>query len=373
MAAKKREDRTDRLAAIAKVAARFDSFKPAAQVLTNVRAVPTIFPQIDAATKVGGWPIERISLIHGPSTEGKTIFVLGLGKSFLLKDHFFGLVDAEYTTTDQWIRDELFGDLADHPGFCALRPTSYEATRDAMKNWATTIAEARDKGEIPDDTTGLLVVDSLKKLVPDRMVEKLEREASGEKGVGLDGMSGRAAMYKAALNGQLMDEFVPLAYHAKIGLVIIGREMENANAGPWEQVWKLGGGKGVFFDSSIVGRVSRSYYKEGDVVAGERHQVRIYKSKVGGKEGKYTDAYFHTSIGTTCPAGFDVASDLLEMAIECGVVGKKGGSHWLEETGEVLGKSEAESLKTLRGNQVMLADLDTKVRSKYKAVEHEMT
>lgn len=359
----------DRLAAIAKVAARFEAFKPAAQVLENVRAVPTIFPQIDAATKVGGWPIERISMIHGASAEGKSAMALGLGLSFLRKGHFFALIDAEMTTPMDWI-SSLYGDSANNPGFCALRPISYEATRDAMKNWATTIAEARDKGEIPEDTTGLLVVDSLKKLVPERMIEKLEKDATD---VGLDGMSGRAAMYKAALNGQLMDEFVPLAYHAKIALVLIGREMENANAGPWDQPWKLGGGKSVFFDSSLVARVSRSYYKEGDVVAGERHQVRIYKSKVGGKEGKYTDAYFHTSIGTTCPAGFDVASDLLEMAIECGVVGKKGGSHWLEETGEVLGKSEAESLKTLRGNQVMLADLDTKVRSKYKAVEHEMT
>lgn len=369
MAAKKRDDRTDRLAAIAKVAARFDSFKPAAQVLSNVRAVPTIFPQIDAATKVGGWPIERISLIHGPSAEGKTGLVLGLGLSFLKMGHFFGLIDAEMTTPMDWV-SELYGETALNPGFSALRPTSYEATRDAMKNWAVTIGEARDKGEIPDDTTGILVIDSLKKLVPERMIEKLEKDAID---VGLDGMSGRAAMYKAALNGQLMDEFVPLAYHAKIALVLIGREMENANAGPWDQPWKLGGGKSVFFDSSIVARVNRSYYKEGDVVAGERHQVRIYKSKVGGKEGKYTDAHFHTSIGTTCPAGFDLASDVLEMAIECKVVGKKGGNHWLEETGEVLGKSEAETLKTLRNNQVMLDDLDTKVRSKYKAVEHEMT
>jgi recombination protein RecA len=370
VAAKKSSDRADRLAAISRVAARFDAFKPAKAVLTNVKSVPTIFPQIDAATRTGGWPIERVGLIHGPSTEGKTLLALGLGLSFVKKDFFFGLVDAEYTTTDDWIRKEVFREYADHPGFVALRPSSYEATRDAMKQWAETIGEARDKGEIPDDTTGLLVVDSIKKLVPDRMIEKLRKDAEGKTGVGLDGMSGRAAMYKAALNGQLMDEFVPLAYHAKIALVIIGREMENPNAGPWDNPYKLGGGKSIFYDSSIVARVSRSYYKDGDTVAGERHLVRIYKSKVGGKEGKYTDAYFHTSIGTTSQAGFDLARDVLEMSIGGNVVAKKAGKHWMVDSGEVLGDSEAKTLTFLRDNPRVLEDLESKAREAYIPSEH---
>jgi RecA/RadA recombinase len=373
MASKKIEadSRKDRLAAISKVAARFDSFKPANVVLTNVRAVPTIFPQIDAATRVDGWPIERIGLVHGPSAEGKTTFELGLGLSFLKKDHFFGLVDSEYTSTSTWIR-ELFGDYADHPGFVAMRPNSYEATRDSMKQWAETIGEARDKGDIPKDSTGILVIDSLKKLVPDRMIEKLEKDASGDKGVGLDGMSGRAAMYKAALNGQLMDEFVPLAYHAKIAVVLIGREMENSDGGPYKPEYKLGGGKSIFFDSSIVARISRSWVKEGEAVVGERHLVRIYKSKIGGKEGKYSDAYFHTTIGSKGTAAqFDLASDVLEMALVCKTVEKKGGKHWMSDTGEVLGNSHAESLSTLRANSTLLAELEENVRINYKCAEVE--
>lgn len=370
MAKKSVQDSSEIRASIANVAARFAAFKPGATVLTNVRGVRTIFPQIDAATRVGGWPIERIGLVHGPSAEGKTALELGLGLSFLKHNHFFGLCDSEFTTTEDWVR-EMFGEFTDHPGFSALRPHSYEATRDAMKQWAETIGEARDKGEIPKDTTGLLVIDSLKKLVPERMLEKLEKDATAD-GVGLDGMAGRAAMYKAALNGQLMDEFVPLAYHAKIALLLIGREMENANAGPWDPTYKLGGGKSIFFDSSIVARVSRSYYKEGDVVAGERHLVRIYKSKVGGKEGKYTDSYFHTSIGTVCKPGFDLASDVLEMAIESKVMAKKGGRHWLMDGGEVLGTSEAETLRYLREHETELKELEEKARVAYKPTEYEV-
>ena len=74
---------SDRLAALGRVvAARFKGFQPAAEVLTKVRAVPTIFPQFDHATKVGGLPVERFMLVHGPSANGKSTMVLGLIRSF---------------------------------------------------------------------------------------------------------------------------------------------------------------------------------------------------------------------------------------------------------------------------------------------------
>ena len=51
-----------------------------------MRAVPTIFPQYDRATRVGGHPIERWTTVHGPSNHGKTTFLHGLGASFLQRE-----------------------------------------------------------------------------------------------------------------------------------------------------------------------------------------------------------------------------------------------------------------------------------------------
>ena len=62
----------ERLSALAGVAGRFKKFRPAREVLTLVKAVPTRFPQFDHATRVGGLPIERFMLLHGPSNHGKT-------------------------------------------------------------------------------------------------------------------------------------------------------------------------------------------------------------------------------------------------------------------------------------------------------------
>ncbi len=81
---------------LAKVAGTLKDWKPAGEVLTKVRAVPTIFPQFDRATRCGGYPIERVTVVHGPSGEGKTIFAHGLGLSFLKRGHFYAPIDAEF-------------------------------------------------------------------------------------------------------------------------------------------------------------------------------------------------------------------------------------------------------------------------------------
>jgi hypothetical protein len=65
----------EHLKAMEAIAAKCGAWKPAQEVLVPVRAVPTIFPSLDIVTRVGGWPIERFSLIHGPSNEGKALAV----------------------------------------------------------------------------------------------------------------------------------------------------------------------------------------------------------------------------------------------------------------------------------------------------------
>ena len=75
---------TKSLDALAKIASRFEGFRPATEVLTEVRAVETIFPQLNRATGVNGWPVQRISLIHGPSANGKTLVLRVLNMVFIL-------------------------------------------------------------------------------------------------------------------------------------------------------------------------------------------------------------------------------------------------------------------------------------------------
>lgn len=348
---------------MAKVAARFEGFRPATEVLTEVRAVETIFPQLNRATGVGGWPIQRISLIHGPSANGKTTLLHGLNLSFLIAGHFAGLVDAELTTPEAWLV-QLMAEHSKNPAFVAQRPRSYEETVIATRNFATTIADAKAKGEIPAEVAGIVGVDSIRKLVPEKLLEKIIKEQGG-----IDGASGRAAMMKAALNAQWLDELAPLAYHAGLAIVFIAREAENPNAKPWEPDFKIGGGKALIYDSSLVARVMLSEYvkvgskpRQGEAdtrkVIGEQHLVRITKSKVAGKDGKVTDCYFHTSNGNESEAGFDRARDVFELCARLKILELTGS--WYSLGKLKLGNGELKTVAKIREDKALMADLESR-------------
>lgn len=357
-------DRTPNTKALASVAAGFKNFRPAVEVVQKIQAVPTIFPQYNAMTGVGGHPISRLSIVHGPSNEGKTTFTLGLGCSFLERGHFFALIDAERSTPEEWLR-ELMRDKFDHPGFVALPSSSYEQTVDAVREFCDGVAEARIKNRIPEETTGIIVLDSLRKLVPKNLIGKLQK---GSEKNGVDGIGGRAGQIKAALNAAWVDELVPLLADTKMAMTMIARETEDPNAGMFDDQFKVGGGKAVFYDSSLAIRIVRRYIPHPDEElaktgshVGERHTIEIRKTKVSQKRSKRPRGYFHTSNGAMpgSPLGFDFARDLFELGRELGVVEQKGS--WYSLDGEKLGQGEVAVLKRLWGDAETLATLERSV------------
>lgn len=361
----------DESAALASVAAEFaeGGWKPAVEVLKRVEAVPTIFPQYDYGTRIGGHPLGRICTIHGPSGLGKTSFVIGLMLSFLKRKHFAGFVDAEMTTPIDWCATLMTSEIANQPAFVAMRPSTYEETDDAIRLMCTKIGAARENGRVSKSTSGIVVVDSIRKLVPTRLLQTLLKEGtSGRSEGGIDGMRGRAAMYKAALNAQWLDEMVPLLERTNCTLVIIARETEDPNADSNAKMygndWKINGGKALIYDASIAARVTRANWiyqgsGEGRKVVGERHLVRIHKTKVSGKEDKVIDVYFHTSNGVLTPEGFDTTRDLLELAKKFEMV---TGETWLA-WGDRKFQGENKFVAEVSANRALFSELDAQVRS----------
>jgi RecA/RadA recombinase len=361
----------DRRKAFAAVAERFKAFRPAREVLSRVRAVPTIFHQFDHATGVGGLPIERFMLLHGPSSHGKTTFAIGLMKSFLERDHFVLFIDAERTTPITWVDQMMGSELASHPGFFAKRPKSYEETVDDVRAFAHTLAEARDAEEISPETSALIVVDSLRKLVPENIMKKIAKD-DGKGGV--DGMGGRAAQIKAAMNSAWLDELVPLLEDTGTGFIAIARETEDPAADVWAKRfgndYKVGGGKAVYYDASLVMRVERAAYvgekaedgSRGETY-GERHRVTIRKTKIAGREDRQTVCYFHTSNGVLVPTGFDTARDLVELAESFDIIESKGA--WLK-WGQHKWNGRHAAVKKLSAEPAQLAQLGEEVRAKFE-------
>jgi RecA/RadA recombinase len=368
----------ERLRMMAAVAGEFaeGGWRPAPQVLKRVEAVPTIFPSYDYGTRVGGHPLARVTTVHGPSGNGKSYFALGLILSFLRRGHFASLIDSECTTPITWC-ERIMQEAANLPTYQALRPDSFESAVDSVRMWCEKIGEARDKGRIPADVTGILVVDSIRKLVPKRLTEKLLKAgADGAKGGGIDGMNGRAAQYKAALNAAWLDEMVPLLYKTNTTLVLIGRETDDVNADANDKMygndWKLTGGKSLVFEASLLARITRASWNcqgSGDnkKTVGERHRVRIYKSKVEGKADKVIDCHFNTSNGTLTPEGFEPARDLLELGLKFEMITQKGA--WLV-WGDHKFNGETAFVQQVSESPELMKELDAQVRSGF-AVEPE--
>lgn len=370
------KSRNPQLTAMAAVAEKFKAWRPAHEVLTAVRAVPTIFPQYDRATRVGGHPIERWTTVHGPSNHGKTSWCHGLGLSFLQRDHFYAFVDAEYTSPEDWLA-KMMAEYAHHPGFIALRPTTYEQTVDAVREVMNGVAEARGTGakNISDETSLLIVVDSLRKLVPEDILAKIKQHGAQGKRGSVDGMGGRAAQVKAAMNASWLDEMTPGLFHKRAAMVAIARESEDTGADANDKMygndWKMTGGKAIEFDASLVIRITRAaWVKDGagedSRIVGERHRMTIRKTKVAGKDDKNVVCYFHTSNGVLAPEGFDRARDVLEMARGYGMVASSGT--WLSWRGNRW-QGESAAVKKLHLRPELLATLEQEVRAKFAPTE----
>src|SRR6185312_9318336 len=324
--------------AFAEIAAKSKSFRPAREVLRRVRAVPTIFPHVDWKLRVGGWPIDRIAMIHGESGFGKTTFLHGLGLSFLRRGHIYAPIDAEHTTPAPWL-EELLGSYVDDPRLIASRPESYEQAVDDVERIAEGVAEARKKGDIPPETTCLFGVDSIGKLTPQNILERMKKHAAEHEKGSIDGFSGAAGMIRAAMNKAWLDRLVPLMSRTGCAIAFIAREAKDKNATAddrkYGRDWVTTGGASLYYDASLDIRIAHAkmiHESEGtegykSPVVGELHVVEIHKTKVSAREREVETSWFSTSNGRLTPPGFDRARDLMMLGLQLEVIALRGS--WL--------------------------------------------
>lgn len=362
--------------------AAFKAHRPAREALRPVVAVPTCLVQLDHGTSVGGLPVERFMLAHGPSGEGKTKFTLAMAGSFLARDHAVHLVDAERTTPLPFAEEVMGAELANHPLFHAERPESYESTIKSVRAWLSTLTNLRTNKKVHPQTCGLVIIDSIRKLIPkdqlDGIMRDIESEAKAARaGKVLKDLSQRIAQRKAAMNAAWMDELVPLLERAQAGCLVIAREMLDPDAGTWARKagtdYKVGGGGAIYYDASLVFRVERAAYvyakkhdqlkeREQNPIYGERHRLTIRKTKVAGHEGRVTVCHFHSSNGVHVPKGLDRARDLVELGTTLGAVQRaKAWVAWRRKRWA----SEHAAVKALSADPAMLAELDADVRARF--------
>lgn len=322
--------------ALQKTAFSIDGFTPARDVFQPIRSVKTRLISFNAATRVNGFPLQRVVMVHGPSNEGKTTFVLTVAASFIDAGSPVMYNDAERTLDDKFPALIMGPETARSDLFFGSKPATYEEAMDNARKWLQAVSAARAKGQLPADGGALMIVDSLRKLTPAGLASKV---AAGVTKNGVDGVGGRAGQVRAAYTAAWLDELVPLLDAHNASIIMIVRESEDpdadANDKKYGNDYKVTGGKAVFFDSSLVVRIERAGWigpkKEGEaqVVYGERHVGTIRKTKLGGKDGKNSKFYFCTANGLVSAAGLDPCRDAFDVALKAGLI--KKSSSWLSE------------------------------------------
>lgn len=327
----------------------------AADALDKVQAVSTIFPDFNRATRCGGLPVNRMTVVHGPTHGGKTGFLLGLIKSFLLGGHVAAYIDAEQSTPQEFVV-ELMGELEAYPNFFAIRPSTYEDTIDAVDEFLKMMTLRRK-----DDPSlcCIISVDSINKLQPNRELKSILKAGGDEVA------KGHAGRYRAAVNQSWLNHLSPRLADAGCAMVFIAQERDDGNGEAWEADGgaEIKGGQALSFDASMLIRVSKSFpvrdaatatdKSKGDIV-GFAHKVRIYKSKVSHMDGAWSDCVYHFSNGARTPPGFDLQRDAVVVAKKLGVIQVSGS--WLSWN-KRRWQGEAKCLQALSKDQGMLRAL----------------
>jgi hypothetical protein len=383
-----------KFAEMTKVVDRIEGVRPASRLIREIEVVPTIFPAFDYHVDVGGLPTSTIVLVHGPSAEGKTPFVIGLGRSFLERNHFFNWIDVEYSTPAPWMRQQL-GPYYEHPFFTApVKIGTYENVRSLVRRWCDGIGEARNRGDVPEDTVGVCVIDSISQLIPetawDEMrkaattkaeaakVAAMEAAAKGKKPrrgakpkSHIDGLGGRLGQIQAGYNAVWVKELRPILYETRCTMVVIARETLVEGEGFFAQEEAhVGGGRHLKYGSDLWLRAvsDQVWQKRGEenLFVGHKHTIEIHRTKFAPKTEKIPEAYYHTSNGVACPEGFDRERDVLALASEMGgILDERGSNYYF--AGEHLGNGVPATLEKMRTDHALAAAIELECRSKFGA------
>ncbi len=284
--------------------------------------IPTGSIALDLALGVGGLPKGRIIEIYGPEAGGKTTVCLHVIAEAQKRGGVAAFIDAEHALDPQ--RAQKIGINLDE--LLISQPDNGEQ--------ALEIAESL----IRSGGIDVLVIDSVAALVP-------RAELEGEMGDAVMGMQARLmSQALRKLTGAVSNTNTIIIFtnqlRQKIGVMFGNPETTT-------------GGMALKFYSSIRLDVRKiENIKEGDVVVGSRHRVKVVKNKVA---PPFRIAEFDMDEN-----GISHERELLDVGIELGILTKSGAFiKWGEK---MLGQGRSASSAYLKENKKEAAALEKGIR-----------
>lgn len=288
----------------------------------DMGAISTRCLSLDAAIGIGGFPRGRIVEVYGPESSGKTTLALQVIASAQEEGGIAAYIDAEHALDPVYAKK--LGVKVDD--MLVSQPDSGEQ--------ALEIAETLARSNSVD----VIVVDSVAALVP-------QAELDGEMGDSHMGLQAR-------LMSQALRKLTAIVSNSRTTFIFINQLRQKIGTffGSPETTT---GGKALKFYASVRLDIRRiGAIKEGDKVVGNRTRVKVKKNKVA---SPFQECEFDIMYGE----GISQEGDLLDLAVNKGVVSKSGS--WFSYSDKRLGQGREKVRNLLREN-----------REIYKRIEHDV-
>jgi recombination protein RecA len=289
----------------------------------QIEVIPTGSLALDRALGVGGIPRGRVTEIYGPEGAGKTTVCQHIVAEAQKRGGTAAFIDMEHAL------DPAYAAL------CGVDVENLLISQPDTGEQALEIAEALIRSGAVD----IVVVDSVAALVP-------RAEIEGEMGDSHPGLQARLmSQALRKLSGAVKQSNTALVFtnqlREKIGVMFGNPETTS-------------GGRALKFYATIRLDIRRiSAIKEKGEVIGNRTRVRVKKNKVA-------PPFRVAEFDIMYDEGISLAGDLMDIAVELGVVDKRGSYYYYEDESLAQGRENAKQY--LRDNPLVANRLEIIIR-----------
>jgi recombination protein RecA len=280
------------------------AFLGADDSVEEVEVIPTGIMPLDFIIGAGGVPRGGITDIYGLPSVGKSTLSFTLIAQAQRMGLQCALVDAEYSYSPDYVR--TFG--VDTASLLVIQPDCLEEAATAIE------ATIRQK-------YGLIVVDSISALVPRALAEADHGKAP-------------MAMQARGISSMLQKIVAPLKKN-KTALVCINQMRVNIMAMHAGDKYTVTGGFALKFYSLLRVEIKRlKGIMKKDELAGYVIGFKVVKNKIG-RPGRTCETQYLFG------EGFGTDGDLVEMALEAGLIQKEGTAYYIVDGKKLHGKEKA--------------------------------
>ena len=290
----------------------------------KISAISTGSLSLDLALGVGGFPKGRIIEIYGPESSGKTTIALHAVAESQKQGGTAAFIDAEHALDPVYAKaigvniDELLVSQPDH-GEQALE-----------------IAEAL----INSGAVDIIVIDSVAALVPQQEIE--------------GGMGDSHMGVQARLMSQALRKLAGAINKTNCILIFINQLRSKIGVMYGNPETTTGGNALKFYASVRIDIRKSETLKNGSEAYGNRVKAKVVKNKVA---PPFKVAEFEILYGS----GISKSTEIVDMAIELGIVEKSGSFFTYGET-KIQGKDKMRA--HLEASPDIMAELEEKIKAK---------